>query len=227
VAGLAALGLFVIRIQRIAESFVQPALFRNRTYLTLGAVGITAYLCSFATLFLMPQILVHRFGLSAIASGLVIFPGSLLAMLVSRRVGKIIDRYGNGSIIRYIPLLVLVSVVLFALFVSTSYIAILLIYMLMSVGFTFLTSSISNEMSRILPKSQIGSGLGLFQLLQFFSGAFGVAMTASALVWQKNFPLSTAYSNIYWGLAIIVLLSIGCSHLYSRYATQALAAQES
>lgn len=227
VVGLAALALFVIRIHRTADPFVQPSLFRNRSYLTLGAVGIAAYLCSFATLFLMPQILVHRFGLSAIASGLVIFPGSLLAMLVSRRVGKIIDRYGNGSIIRYIPLLVLVSVVLFALFVSTSYIAILLIYMLMSVGFTFLTSSISNEMSRILPKSQIGSGLGLFQLLQFFSGAFGVAMTASALVWQKNFPLSTAYSNIYWGLAIIILLSIGCSQLYNRYATRAVAVQES
>jgi MFS transporter, DHA2 family, metal-tetracycline-proton antiporter len=227
-AGLAALVLFAIRIHRTADPFVQPALFRNRTYLTLGAVGIAAYLCSFATLFLMPQILVQRFGLSAIASGLIIFPGSLLAMLISRRVGKIIDRYGNGSIIRYIPMLVLVSVVLFALFVSTSYIAILLIYMLMSVGFTFLTSSISNEMSRILPKSQIGSGLGLFQLLQFFSGAFGVAMTASALVWQKNFPLSTAYSNIYWSLAIIVLLSIGCSQLYNRYAaTQAVAAQES
>jgi DHA2 family metal-tetracycline-proton antiporter-like MFS transporter len=227
VAGLAALVLFVIRIHLTADPFVQPALFRNRTYLTLGAVGIAAYLCSFATLFLMPQILVHRFGLSAIASGLVIFPGSLLAMLISRRVGKIIDRYGNGSIIRYIPLLVLVSVVLFALFVSTSYIAILLIYMLMSVGFTFLTSSISNEMSRILPKSQIGSGLGLFQLLQFFSGAFGVATTASALVWQKNFPLSTAYSNIYWGLTIIVLISVGCSQLYNRFATRAAAAQES
>ncbi|SEB56704.1 MFS transporter [Paenibacillus sp. GP183] len=227
VAGLAALILFVIRIHRTAEPFVQPALFRNRTYLTLGAVGIAAYLCSFATLFLMPQILVHRFGLSAIASGLVIFPGSLLAMLVSRRVGKIIDRYGNGSIIRYIPLLVLGSVVLFALFVSTSYISILLIYIPLSVGFTFLTSSISNEMSRILPQSQIGSGLGLFQLLQFFSGAFGVAITASALVWQKNLPLSTAYSNIYWGLAIIVLLSIGCSQLYSRFTTRAVAAQES
>ncbi len=218
--GLAALILFVIRINRTADPFVQPALFRNRSYLTLGAVGIAAYFCSFATLFLMPQILIHRFELSAIASGLVIFPGSLLAMFISRRVGRIIDRYGNGSIIRYIPLLVLASVVLFALFVSTSYIAILLIYMLMSVGFTFLTSSISNEMSRILPKTQIGSGLGLFQLLQFFSGAFGVAMTASALVWQKNFPPSIAYGNIYWGMAIIVLASIGCSHLYKRYAAQ-------
>ncbi|TFE22659.1 MFS transporter [Cohnella luojiensis] len=216
VSGIVALILFVIRIRTAAEPFVLPALFRNRSYLSLGAVGIASYLCSFATLFLLPQILVHQYGLSAIGAGLVIFPGSILAMLVSRRVGRTIDMRGNSSIIRYVPLLVLASVVLFALFASTGYIAILFIYMMLSVGFTYLSSSISNEMSRILDKSQIGSGLGLFQLLQFFSGAFGVAITASALVWQKQLTFSHAYSNIYWGMAIVVVISIGCALLYLR-----------
>ncbi len=220
VSGLAALVLFVIRIRLAKEPFVLPALFRNRSYLTLGAVGIVAYMCSFATLYLLPQILVNQYNLNAIEAGLVIFPGSLLAMIISRRVGRIIDLRGNASIIRYIPLLVLASVVLFALFEGTSYIAIMLIYILMSIGFTFLTSSISNEMSRILLPSQIGSGLGLFQLLQFFSGAFGVAATASAMVWQKNLTQSQAYSNIYWGLAIIVIVSIGCAISYLRSASR-------
>ncbi|MFC5648829.1 MFS transporter [Paenibacillus solisilvae] len=219
-AGLISLILFVIRIRRARDPFVQPVLFRNRAYLMLGAVGIAAYLCSFATLFLMPQILVNLYGLSAISSGLVIFPGSLLALFLSRKVGKIIDLQGNAAIIRFIPLLVLASVLLFALLAGTTYVAILFIYMLLSVGFTFLSSSISNEMSRILKPSQIGSGLGLFQLLQFFSGAFGVAATASALSWQKDLPLKAAYSNIYWGLTIIVLLSIGCAYLYGRRMPQ-------
>lgn len=215
-AGLISLVLFVIRIRRARDPFVQPILFLNRPYLMLGAVGIAAYLCSFATLFLIPQILVNLYGLSAISSGLIIFPGSLLALFLSRKVGKIIDLQGNAAIIRYIPLLVLASVLLFALFAGSSYIAILFIYMLLSIGFTFLTSSISNEMSRILQPSQFGSGLGLFQLLQFFSGAFGVAATASALTWQKDLPLQTAYSNIYWGLTVVVLVSIGCAYLYGR-----------
>ncbi|WP_372660698.1 MFS transporter [Cohnella sp.] len=222
VSGLIALALFVVRIRTAKEPFVLPALFLNRSYLTLGAVGIAAYLCSFATLFLMPQILVNKYSLSAIQAGLVIFPGSLLAMILSHRVGRIIDAQGNSSIIRYIPLLVLASVILFALFGGTSYLAIMFIYMLMSTGFTFLASSISNEMSRILPPSQIGSGLGLFQLLQFFSGAFGVATTASALVWQKELPLANAYSNIYWGMAIVVILSIGCAFVYLRSAPRKL-----
>ncbi|CAG7659091.1 MFS transporter [Paenibacillus allorhizosphaerae] len=217
-AGLISLVLFVIRIRSAQDPFVQPVLFRNRAYLLLGSVGIVAYLCSFATLFLMPQILVNLYGLSAISSGLVIFPGSLLALFLSQKVGRIIDRNGNAAIIRYIPLLVLASVLLFALFAGSSYVAILFIYMLLSVGFTFLTSSISNEMSRIVQPSQIGSGLGLFQLLQFFSGAFGVATTASALSWQKDLPLKAAYGNIYWGLTIIALISIVCAYLYGQRA---------
>ncbi|BBI33776.1 MFS transporter [Cohnella abietis] len=218
IAGLIALILFVIRIRSAKEPFVLPSLFRNRSYLTLGAVGIAAYICSFSTLFLLPQILVKQFGLTAIGAGLVIFPGSLLAMFVSRQVGRIIDSQGNSSIIRYAPLLILISVVLFALFEGTSYIAIMFIFMLLSVGFTVINSSISNEMSRILKPSQIGSGLGLFQLLQYFSGAFGVAATASALVWQKDLTQTHAYSNIYWGMTVIVLISIGCAFAYLRSA---------
>lgn len=223
-AGILSLILFTIRIRTAREPFVLPSLFRNRPYLILGAVGISGYLCSFSTLFLMPQILVKQYELSAIQAGLVIFPGSILAMLVSRRVGQYIDSRGNGSIIRYVPLFLLASVVLFALFEGVSFWAILFIYILLSISFTILQSSVSNELSRILEPSQIGSGLGLYQLLQFFSGAFGVALSAAALSWQQELSLSHAYGNIYWGLTVVVLLSILCSFLYVRAGKNTLKA---
>ncbi|CAH1056682.1 MFS transporter [Paenibacillus pseudetheri] len=216
VAGLVAIALFVGRIRSTPDPFVMPALFRNRSYLVLAVVGIASYLCSFATLFLLPQILTHRFGFSASHAGLVIFPGSLLAIFVSRSVGRIIDRYGNAGILRFAPLLVLTATVLFAFFAGRSWIAVMLIYMIMSLAFTTLSSSVSNEISRILPSSQIGSGMGLFQLLQFFSGAFSVAMAASALEWQRGLPLSAAYSNIYWGLSIAAILAIISAIVYRK-----------
>ncbi|AIQ26727.1 MULTISPECIES: MFS transporter [Paenibacillus] len=216
VAGLVAIALFVGRIRSTPDPFVMPALFRNRSYLVLAVVGIASYLCSFATLFLLPQILTHRFGFSASHAGLVIFPGSLLAIFVSRSVGRIIDRYGNAGILRFAPLLVLTATVLFAFFAGRSWIAVMLIYMIMSLAFTTLSSSVSNEISRILPSSQIGSGMGLFQLLQFFSGAFSVAMAASALEWQRGLPLRAAYSNIYWGLSIAAMLAIISAIVYRK-----------
>ncbi len=216
IAGIVAIALFVGRIRSTPDPFVMPELFRNRSYLVLALIGVASYLCSFATLFLLPQILTHRFGFSASHAGLVIFPGSLLAIFVSRSVGRIIDRYGNAGILRFAPLLVLTATILFAFFAGRSWIAVMFIYMIMSLAFTTLSSSVSNEISRILPSSQIGSGMGLFQLLQFFSGAFSVAMAASALEWQRGLPLSAAYSNIYWGLSIAALIAIISAILYRR-----------
>lgn len=216
IAGIAAIALFVGRIRTAPDPFVLPALFSNRPYLVLALIGVASYLCSFATLFLLPQILTHRFGFSASHAGLVIFPGSLLAIFVSRLVGRMIDRYGNTGILRFAPLLVLAATVLFALFAGKSWVAVMLVYMIMSLSFTVLSSSVSNEISRILPASQIGSGMGLFQLLQFFSGAFSVAMAASALEWQRSLPLQAAYSNIYWGLSVAAIVAIGCAFFYLR-----------
>ncbi len=79
-----------------------------------------------------------------------------------------------------------------------------------------LSSSVSNEISRILPASQVGSGMGLFQLMQFFSGAFSVALASSAMEWQKGLSLSAAYSNIFWGLVIMALLAFISSYVYLR-----------
>lgn len=77
-----------------------------------------------------------------------------------------------------------------------------------------ISSSVSNEISRTLPASQVGSGIGLFQLLQFFGGAFSGAME-----WQHGLPQTTAYSNIFWGLTAIALLAIGSSYAYLRSAS--------
>ncbi|WP_019914593.1 hypothetical protein [Paenibacillus sp. HW567] len=117
---------------------------------------------------------------------------------------------------RYVPLLVLTATVLFAIFAGHSWVAVMLIYMIMSLAFTTLSSGVSNEISRILPASQIGSGMGLFQLMQFFSGAFGVALAASALQWQSRLSLAAAYSNIYWGLSFAALIAVASAFAYRR-----------
>ncbi|SEU01903.1 MFS transporter [Paenibacillus sp. NFR01] len=215
-AGLLAFALFVRHIRVTRDPFVLPVLFRNRPYLVLSLIGIASYMCSFSTLFLLPQILTHHFGFSASHAGLIIFPGSLLSIIVSRMIGQTIDRYGNGILLRYAPLLVFAATVLFAVFTSRSWLGILFVNMAMSLSFSMLSSSVSNEISRLLPDPQIGSGIGLFQLLQFFSGAFSVALAASAMKWQSGLPLAAAYTNIYWGLSMAAVIAILSAFIYRR-----------
>lgn len=216
--GVGALVLFVLRIRLTPDPFVLPSLFANRRYLLLALAGMTAYICNFSTLFLLPQVLTKNFDFTVGHAGLVIFPGSLLAIIASRKIGKVIDRHGNHGILRYGPPLLLLSTLLFALLIGHSWIAAMFTYMILSMSFTALSSSLSNEMSRVLPESSIGSGMGLFQLLQFFSGAFSVAMATTALEWQHTLPLSTAYSNIYWGLSISAGIAIASAIWYRRHA---------
>lgn len=225
VIGLAALYLFWLRIHRAESPFVQPGLFRNKPYMTLSALGVVSYLNNFATLFLMPQILAHLYQLTPGQSGLIIFPGALLSMIASNQIGKIIDRFGNGIFVKYASWFIMASAVLFALFAGSTIYAIMLIYMLMSIGFTALTTSVSNEMSQRLSKEEVGAGMGLFQLIQFFSGAFSVAVTGSALVWQKDLPLPNAYANVFWGMSAVVVVAIVCSFTYRSLRSAAAPAK--
>jgi DHA2 family metal-tetracycline-proton antiporter-like MFS transporter len=86
--------------------------------------------------------------------------------------------------------------------------------MIMSTGYSALNSSVSNELSRILPAHHVGAGLGLFQLLQFISGAFSVAISGMALAAQSKQPLELAFSHIFIGMAVLGLLALATSWLY-------------
>ncbi|MGO4533028.1 MFS transporter [Paenibacillus sp. 2TAF8] len=216
IIGVTALLLFWFRIRRAADPFVQPALFKDKKYMILSSLGIVSYINNFATLFLLPQVLAHLYGLTPAQSGLVIFPGALISMLLSNRIGRMIDRHGNTLLLKFAPWLLLAAAGLFALFADQSIYAIMVVYMLLSVGFSSLTTSVSNELSGNLSMDQVGAGMGLFQLSQFFSGAFSVAVTGVALTAMQNIQLSSAYSFIFWGMTAVGLASVIFSQIYLR-----------
>ncbi|MEK3778157.1 MFS transporter [Paenibacillus sp. FSL K6-4396] len=216
VIGAAALLLFWLRIRRAADPFVQPALFKDKKYMMLSSLGIVSYINNFSTLFLLPQILAHLYGLTPAQSGLVIFPGAVVSMLLSNRIGRMIDRHGNTLLLKFAPWLLLAAAGLFALFADNNIYAIMAVYVLLSVGFSSLTTSVSNELSGNLTMDQVGAGMGLFQLSQFFSGAFSVAVTGVALTAMQNMPLSSAYTNIFWGMTVVAVASVIFSQVYLR-----------
>lgn len=61
--------------------------------------------------------------------------------------------------------------------------------------------------------------MGLYQLLQLFSGAFGVAIVALALEKQRQLTLAVAYSNIYRGLSVLAVVGVLSTILYKKYTT--------
>jgi DHA2 family metal-tetracycline-proton antiporter-like MFS transporter len=193
-------------INRVSTPFIQPALLKNKQFVKLLCIGFGAFVTHFSALFLMPIMLSVLFDKEPAAIGLLIFPGAILSAIAAQFIGRLIDLFGNMPIILFGQSFLLTAVILFAVFGNLSPYAILFTYMFMSTGFSALTSSISNEISRILERSELGAGMGIAQLVQFFGGAFGVALTGLLIVWQGNLAVEASYRNIF--LILAGLLSV-------------------
>lgn len=203
-------------IHKVEIPFIQPKLLKNKAYLKLLFIGFTAFVSHFAALFLMPIILTTVFKKDPAEVGMIIFPGAILSAVAAQFIGRLIDRFGNKPLIAFGQLFLLISTILFAFFSTVSPYFILFTYMFMSTGFSALTSSVANEVSRILAKDDIGTGMGMAQLIQFFGGAFGVTLTGIMITLQQELVEEVIYRNIFTGLIILVVIAVMTFTLYIK-----------
>lgn len=211
--------LFIILsfyLRKAKVPFIQPDLFKDLQYLKLLFMAFAAFITHFSTLFLMPLILTQVYGKGAAEVGLIIFPGAILSAISAKFIGILIDRFGNKQILLLGQLFLGLAVLIFAFGVTLSPYILLVAYIVMSPAFSALTSSLSNEVSRILPFEKIGSGMGLTQLTQFIGGGFGVTLTGLFLSLQDGAAFDIIYRNIFIGIFFLILVSIVMFILYTR-----------
>lgn len=211
--------LFVIwwkYLNKVEAPFIPLLLLRNKQYTKLLFVASTAFFINFANLFLMPIMLTTVFGKGPIDIGMIIFPGAIISVIAGQFIGRLIDRFGNMLLIISGQLFFVSASILFAILSGFSPYFILMAYMFASVGFTSLSTSISNEITRILPMTQIGSGIGVAQLIQFFGGGLGVTISGLLLTLQEGLSLQFIYRNIYLFFTCLILVSAMVYGLYYR-----------
>ncbi|MGG1679451.1 MFS transporter [Neobacillus sp. NRS-1170] len=205
-------------INKINEPFIPPILLRNKQFTKLLFISCSAFFINFSNLFLMPIILTTVFKKTPAQVGIIIFPGAILAVIAGQIIGRKIDRFGNAPVIIFGQLFLLSATILFALLTALNPYFILLTYMFASVGFTAISSSISNEITRILPLTQIGSGIGIVQLMQFFGAGLGVTVSGLLLTLQEGVSSENIYRNIYIGYSFVIMVSVFMYGLYYRKA---------
>jgi DHA2 family metal-tetracycline-proton antiporter-like MFS transporter len=203
-------------LNRTVEPFIPPILLRNKQYTKLLFIGCTAFFINFSNLFLMPIILTTVFGKGPVEVGMIIFPGAIIAVIAGQFIGRIVDRFGNAPLIIFGQLSLLIATILFAFLSTLTPYFILSTYMFASVGFTALSTSISNEITRILPMTQIGSGIGIVQLIQFIGGGIGVTISGLLLAFQESLSLEIIYRNIYICFSFVIVIAVLIYGLYYR-----------
>jgi DHA2 family metal-tetracycline-proton antiporter-like MFS transporter len=218
--GVIALILFVVRIRRADEPFVDPALFTSPLYRSGLIIGFLIFSTVMSMMFIIPLMLSKMYGLTTETIGLVMFPGAFSAVIFGRVAGKL--TVGKGS--HFVVYLGLGLIALSLLLQSSSigywvwYIALSLI--IMYIGFSFLQTALTESVTQILPQDRIGVGMGFYNMTSFISGAIGTAVVARIMEQALlDFPLhpliinshAFLYSNL---ILLLCLVVIGSAILY-------------
>ncbi|MFL0574189.1 MFS transporter [Priestia megaterium] len=207
--------LFLWRIRVAQNPFIQGSLFKNRSFSAGLLVSALSSGIGFGIPYLTPLLLQGVNGLSPLLSGLVMFPGAVLAAILGRKGGKLADQKGNGFVAYTALLCFFVGYGILSIIAGASPYFIMIVLIFAYVGQTFIQIALGNTVSRSLPKEQAGVGMGIFMMMNFIAGATATTLISKALeIKGANFKInplslnynSLNYSNIYAVLAILIVI---------------------
>ncbi|MDR6723342.1 DHA2 family metal-tetracycline-proton antiporter-like MFS transporter [Paenibacillus amylolyticus] len=228
--GILSLVVHILYIRKAKLSFINPQVFKAPGYTRLVMIGFCVLVVNLGNLFLMPLVLADLFARSSLAIGLLIAPGAIVAAFMARYIGRWIDQYGNMRFLIIGHVLLAAVLTLFMLGLNQSAFVITVGYLFFSPAISASMSSLNNEASRILPKSQIGSGMGVLQLVQFFGGSVSVAACGLLLHRIPHVTVEQAYHYVYGCLLIVAIVSLVlviCHHRASRPTSPAFLSNNS
>jgi EmrB/QacA subfamily drug resistance transporter len=113
-AGLIALALFPMVEARLRQPMVPLSLFRSRNFTGANLTTLGVYFALYGMTFFLVIYLQNVLGYSALASGLVLAPISLLMLILSPRFGRLAGRYGPRFFMTIGPLVCSAGLLLLA-----------------------------------------------------------------------------------------------------------------
>ncbi|UFJ42641.1 MFS transporter [Brevibacillus humidisoli] len=217
-AAVIALVLFVIRIRKAKEPFVDPALFANSLYRSGILIGFLIFGTVMSVMFVIPLMLHHMYHLNTETIGLILFPGAISAVIFGRVAGNMTVKRGSHFVVYLGLLLIAISLLLQSSSIGfwVWYIGAALI--MMYIGFSFLQTALAESITQILPVHQIGVGMGFFNMTSTLSGAVVTALVAKVMEQELfAFPfhpfISDARAYLYGNLILILSLVVVTSAL--------------
>lgn len=228
-ASLAVLAaLFVVRLRTARVPFIDPALFSNAGFRSGLVVAFCLFAIVIGVVFVVPLLLSAVHGLETAQIGLILFPGAISSVVFGPVAGRLADRRGSGYVIGLGIALLVAGMLAMAFLLGLSPLVVALSMFLIYVGFAMFQTAMVNAVSQTLPASEMGVGMGLFNLVGIISGAVGAALVGRAIGggWL-DFPLlpfavapsSSAYGNLMLALALVAILG-GLLYFRANRATR-------
>jgi MFS family permease len=156
--------------------------FRSRSFSSGVAASFLFYASMYGTLFLLPQFLQTAQGHGPLGAGLRLLPWTATTFIVAPLAGHLVSRIGERTLIVAGVSLQAIGMAWVGLIVAPDlpYLRLVAPLITAGAGVSMAMPAAQNAVLSAVAASEIGQASGMFNMLRFLGGAFGVAILVAA-----------------------------------------------
>ncbi|MEO4216942.1 DHA2 family efflux MFS transporter permease subunit [Staphylococcus aureus] len=183
--------LFVIRELRMKAPMLNLEVLKFPTFTLTTVINMVVMLSLYGGIILLPIYLQNLRGFSALDSGLLLLPGSLIMGLLGPFAGKLLDTIGLKPLAIFgIAVMTYATWELTKLNMDTPYMTIMGIYVLRSFGMAFIMMPMVTAAINALPGRLASHGNAFLNTMRQLAGSIGTAILVTVMTTQTTQHLS-------------------------------------
>ncbi|HAZ4968353.1 DHA2 family efflux MFS transporter permease subunit [Staphylococcus aureus] len=183
--------LFVIRELRMKSPMLNLEVLKFPTFTLTTIINMVVMLSLYGGMILLPIYLQNLRGFSALDSGLLLLPGSLIMGLLGPFAGKLLDTIGLKPLAIFgIAVMTYATWELTKLNMDTPYMTIMGIYVLRSFGMAFIMMPMVTAAINALPGRLASHGNAFLNTMRQLAGSIGTAILVTIMTTQTTQHLS-------------------------------------
>jgi MFS family permease len=230
VTAAVALLVFVLYESRRSDPLLDLRFFHSMPFTSATLLGVSAFSCFGAFLFLNALYLQQVRGFSAFRTGLFTLPLAIMMVVLSPWSGQLVGRYGSRlSLLVAGGGFVASTLILTELGPHTPIGWLLLAYALFGVGLGMVNPAISNSAVAGMPLSQAGVAAAIASTSRQVGAAIGVAVSGTMVAMSRvrGTDFTTATHAIWWVMtacgAAVLAIGLASETTWARASTQRVA----
>ncbi|HCZ8270167.1 TPA: DHA2 family efflux MFS transporter permease subunit [Staphylococcus aureus] len=183
--------LFVIRELRMKAPMLNLEVLKFPTFTLTTVINMVVMMSLYGGIILLPIYLQNLRGFSALDSGLLLLPGSLIMGLLGPFAGKLLDTIGLKPLAIFgIAVMTYATWELTKLNMDTPYMTIMGIYVLRSFGMAFIMMPMVTAAINALPGRLASHGNAFLNTMRQLAGSIGTAILVTVMTTQTTQHLS-------------------------------------
>jgi MFS transporter, DHA2 family, metal-tetracycline-proton antiporter len=209
-----ALFVFYLHIRRHPAPFIDLDMLKNKYYTTAVLTSFLGTSVMFGMIFIVPIMARSVYDLNTLEIGLLLFPGAMGAAIVGQRGGRFVESRGSYPVLQTAFILAIAGSFLISSFIGVSPYFLAACILVQYVAFPLIQSSTANLLTELIPDEKTGIGIGMFNLMNFMSGAISSAIFGALLDFENvdlqlnPFARSSEvflYSNLFMAISLTAL----------------------